>query len=276
MNNLFPPVTRQLLQRVQSARSFNRMAVLQQLPGNPYDVEYRQFGQATAFKVGDQTLRAKSRVEGLTEADIDQLVPILEFYRSAGVRCQVPVSSAHFTPKLAAALVRHGLVPAFQTVLLYGVPSVYYPRHVSHATVEELGAEHLDSYLDLFLQANEVPIPDQAAIRDLELAEYQEPGMRFFIAAVDGEPAATGSLCIAKGIGFLVSAATLPALRTRGCQSALIHARFAAARRAGCDLMVGGTMLFSPSHRNMQSIGMHMLDMATTWIDTQIEYAPPG
>ena len=138
---------------------------------------------------------------------------------------------------------------------------------MSHATVEELGAEPLNSYLNLFLQANEVLAADQAAVRELELAEYQEPGMRFFIAVVDGEPAAAGSLCIAQGIGFLVSAATLPALRKRGCQGALIQARFAAALRAACDLIVGGTMLFSPSHRNMQSIGMHVLDITTTWID---------
>jgi GNAT superfamily N-acetyltransferase len=52
-----------------------------------------------------------------------------------------------------------------------------------------------------------------------------------------------------------LAASTLPALRGRGVQGALIAARLAAARDAGCDLAFAGTAPGSASQRNFERCG---------------------
>src|SRR5262249_11194629 len=58
-----------------------------------------------------------------------------------------------------------------------------------------------------------------------------------------GEPMGAALLVAVDGVGYLANASTLPAQRRRGAQTALIHARLAAARDAGC---VVATSLATP------------------------------
>jgi GNAT superfamily N-acetyltransferase len=58
---------------------------------------------------------------------------------------------------------------------------------------------------------------------------------------------------------MLCGAATLPAFRRRGVQSALLHARLAQARQAGCDLAVVTTQPGSKSQENVQRAGFELL-----------------
>ena len=57
-----------------------------------------------------------------------------------------------------------------------------------------------------------------------------------FIAEFDGVPAAAGALSIYDGVALFSGAATLPELRRRGLQSALLNARLSFASGSGCDL----------------------------------------
>ena len=83
------------------------------------------------------------------------------------------------------------------------------------------------------------------------------PGWQSF-AVFDG-PAivATGSLHVVENVGHLFGGATLPGYRGRGAQSALIEARVAAARAAGCDWVIAETSVTdNPSLRNMRRAGL--------------------
>jgi hypothetical protein len=57
-------------------------------------------------------------------------------------------------------------------------------------------------------------------------------------------------LYIAGSAGHVFGATTLPAARRRGAQSALIAARAAAARAAGCAWLVGETFAEGPGRHN--------------------------
>jgi hypothetical protein len=46
-----------------------------------------------------------------------------------------------------------------------------------------------------------------------------------FLAELDGQPSATGSLCIHNGVALFAGAATIPQMRRRGLQAALLQAR---------------------------------------------------
>ena len=64
---------------------------------------------------------------------------------------------------------------------------------------------------------------------------------------------------IADGIAQLTGAATAPAHRRRGVQTALLSARLAVAAAAGCDLAVVTTQPASKSQQNAQRRGFALL-----------------
>lgn len=85
------------------------------------------------------------------------------------------------------------------------------------------------------------------------------PGVVRLLARLDGEVAGGASLYLREGIALLCGAATLPASRRRGVQSALLHARLDHARRSGCNLAVVTTQPGSKSQANVQRLGFDLI-----------------
>jgi GNAT superfamily N-acetyltransferase len=82
---------------------------------------------------------------------------------------------------------------------------------------------------------------------------------------------ATAGLYVSGSVGHLFGGATLPAARGRGAQSALIAARAAAARKAGCTWLAGETGTEKPgehntSLHNMLRAGMSVCYERQNWI----------
>jgi GNAT superfamily N-acetyltransferase len=84
-------------------------------------------------------------------------------------------------------------------------------------------------------------------------------GVRRYLATRDGEFAGGASFRVTDGIAQFSGAATRPAHRRRGVQTALLRARLAAATEAGCDLAVVTTQPGSKSHQNAQRQGFDLL-----------------
>jgi GNAT superfamily N-acetyltransferase len=84
-------------------------------------------------------------------------------------------------------------------------------------------------------------------------------GVRRYVAVRDGEFAGGASFRATDGIAQFTGAATLPAHRRRGVQTALLRARLAAAAEAGCDVAVVTTQPGSKSHQNAQRQGFDLL-----------------
>jgi len=64
---------------------------------------------------------------------------------------------------------------------------------------------------------------------------------------------------VADGVAQLAGAATAPAHRRRGVQSALLSARLADAASGGCDVAVVTTQPGSKSQQNVQRRGFDLL-----------------
>jgi len=86
-----------------------------------------------------------------------------------------------------------------------------------------------------------------------------------FLAEVDGQPGAAGALCIHDGVALFAGSATVPELRRRGLQSALLHARMRYAFDSGCDIAEIVVHPGSDSQRNAERKGFRIAYTRTKW-----------
>lgn len=86
-----------------------------------------------------------------------------------------------------------------------------------------------------------------------------------FIAALDGQAVACGSLSIRDGVALFAGASTIPEFRRRGAQQALLEARFRYARAVGCDLAMMAADPGSGSQRNAERQGFRIAYTRTKW-----------
>ena len=86
-----------------------------------------------------------------------------------------------------------------------------------------------------------------------------------FLAEVDGKPGAAGVLCVHDGVALFGGSATIPELRRRGLQTALLHERMRYAFDQGCDLAMMAAVPGSDSQRNAERKGFQIAYTRTKW-----------
>jgi GNAT superfamily N-acetyltransferase len=86
-----------------------------------------------------------------------------------------------------------------------------------------------------------------------------------FLAEVDAKPGAAGVLCIHDRVALFGGAATIPELRRRGLQTALLHERMRYAFEHGCDLAMIVAEPGSASQRNTERNGFRIAYTRTKW-----------
>ncbi|MFC0435932.1 GNAT family N-acetyltransferase [Kutzneria buriramensis] len=125
-----------------------------------------------------------------------------------------------------------------------------------------------DATLDLLMEAIDEPDTQgnaaeedfprdvlRNAVNDMETAADT---LRY-LALIDGVPIGTGAVRMSEGIAHFAGAATVPAYRRRGVQSALIAARLTGALEAGCDIATVTTGPGTKSQQNLQGRGFDLL-----------------
>ncbi|KWX23645.1 GNAT family N-acetyltransferase [Mycolicibacterium wolinskyi] len=124
-------------------------------------------------------------------------------------------------------------------------------------------AAWVDVVVDGFAHPDAEGVPSHEEFpRDvIERAELdmEKAGAAPYIAVVDGTVAGGGAVRFTDGIAQLCGAATVPAYRRRGVQTALLAARLADAAAAGCDIAVVTTAPGSKSQQNVQRRGFQLL-----------------
>lgn len=119
----------------------------------------------------------------------------------------------------------------------------------------------------IFARGFELP----EALGQVAAALVGRPRWRCFLAYDGTLPVGTGACFVDGANAWLGFGATLAEARGRGAQSALLAARVAAARDAGCSLVasetgepVGGTP--NPSGDNMQRLGFRVAYVRPNWV----------
>lgn len=189
--------------------------------------------------------------------------------RFAGLGAAVQVElSTLADPGIGQLLTDRGYrLEGFENVLGRFLSTDAAPTRPAGIEVRPCAVDELDAWVDVVVEG--FAHPDAAGVpsheefpRDIvERAErdFEKAGAAAYLALCDGAVAGGGSVRLTDGIAQLTGAATAPAYRRRGVQSALLTARLLDAAKAGCDLAVVTTAPGSTSQKNVQNKGFQLL-----------------
>ena len=102
-------------------------------------------------------------------------------------------------------------------------------------------------------------------IRELSSVNAARAKPLCFLAEIDGVPGATGDMTIHNGIALFAGASTVPAMRRRGLQYALLAARMQYAIHHGCELAMMCAAPGSASQRNAERHGFRIAYTRVKW-----------
>ncbi|WP_206686048.1 GNAT family N-acetyltransferase [Kribbella qitaiheensis] len=199
-----------------------------------------------------------------TAAELDE---IERAYAALGAPVQVELP--HLAdPDIALALTERGYrLESFENVLGIAIEDKYDAVTPDGVEIRPSGDDEFDIWLNLMADA--VAVPDTQGVpwreefpRDTYLTAERDAAtadIARYIALRNGAIAGGAGLRTAEGIAQFAGAATAPAHRHHGIQSALLSARLADAATAGCEVGVITTQPASRSQQNAQRRGFSLL-----------------
>jgi hypothetical protein len=204
-----------------------------------------------------------NKVAGLGFGGVPSAAVLDEVERAfAACGAPVQVELANLAdPAIGALLTERGYrLASFENVLGRGLTVESEPVMPPGVEVRRIGDGELDAWLEVVVEAfmhpdtEGLPQHEEFPREALERAERDlatAPGVVCYLALLDGVIAGGASMRMAEGVAQF-GAATLPAYRRRGVQTALLSARVADAAAAGCDIAVVTTQPGSKSQQNVQ------------------------
>jgi GNAT superfamily N-acetyltransferase len=238
------------------------------LAGNPFEVELRRFGRATATIARKLPLvEWCNRVVGLEQQDARAVRDMLALYRTQGIRARFEVGPAELTPALAVTLAaeRVGL-ERFETMLYAPIDARVAPPP-SAIEVRPSPLDELDEYLELWARGFALPEFLWPDVLRMRAAFFSLPEFHRYVALADGAPIACSALYVHGDVAYLCMSATLPEARGRGAQSALIARRWRDAADRGCRTVATQTAFGGTSQSNMERAGMRVAYGFGVWLD---------
>ncbi len=207
-----------------------------------------------------------TKVAGVGFGGMPDFDAIERAFASRGMPVQVELP--HLAePAIGAALTGRGYrLVSFENVL--GLALGDEAEHVPPSGIEVRPSDDdFDEWIavvtDAFAAADTEGVPSHEDFPREALAAamraFEAAGVRRYTAVRDGELAGGASFHVADGIAQLTGAATAPAHRRHGVQTALLMARLAEAAEAGCDIAVVTTQPGSKSQQNVQRQGFSLL-----------------
>jgi GNAT superfamily N-acetyltransferase len=211
-----------------------------------------------------------NKVAGVGFAGVPDTAALDEVERAFAARgCPVQVELAHLAdPAIGTLLTGRGYrLESFENVLGRDLADGFQPVMPPGVEVRRSGADELEAWLDVVAEGSASP--------DTQGVPWHEEFPREVIIGAERDAIAAGALRyaglrggtiaggatmrIAEGVAQLTGAATAPAHRRRGVQTALLSARLADAAAARCDVAVIVTQPGSKSQQNAQNQGFDLL-----------------
>lgn len=225
-----------------------------------------RFGHTTATRLAALPGHpAYNRARGFTADDAGHLADICGFFADAGLPQLVEVWAGDASAPLGRQLARAGFYAAEVNATLRARPGSATATPDPAIEIRELAAGDDDTtYLDTLFDGYGLDPEAGPAARTMMAIEHRSPHLRRYLACLGGEPAAAAALYTTRRLGYLAGAATVPGMRGRGCQSALIDRRLRDAAATSQHVVVT-TAFGSPSQANLQRLGFGIVHTRTLW-----------
>src|SRR5215831_12626059 len=206
-----PPMTIALARHLAAAHErlhVEGMRAAAELDGNPFEIELRGFGRATATIARKAPLvEWYNRVVGLEQQDARALPAMLQLYRAHGIRARFEVGPAELTSALGVALAAERVgVERLESMLWAPIEARIAPP-TSALEVRASPLDELDRYVALWARGFALPEflwDDELQIRR---AWFSLPGFHRYVALADGEPVACAGLYLHGEVAYLCMSA---------------------------------------------------------------------
>jgi len=202
--------------------------------------------------------------EKVTHADLERLE---NFFQERGAPIFHEVSPLA-DPSLPALLNERGYQPIEFTSVMYRLISEDISLAASRHEKIHVRLMREDEY-ELCAKISVQGWSEHPELADflLEIGQIsaQRDNAISFFAEIDGQPIATGVLCLGGGVALLGGASTIPAARKQGAQLALLESRLRYGAEQGCDLAMMCALPGSASQRNAERHGFRIAYTRIKW-----------
>jgi GNAT superfamily N-acetyltransferase len=200
--------------------------------------------------------------EPLTGAVLDVIEPFF-FSRDTPVQHEI---SPHAGVPAIDLLCTRGYRPIEVSSVMWQAVQPVPPEQRADVRVRTIGPDDSTLWSEINVRGWSYEHPELASmLRDIGTVATAREGSVCFLAEIDGIPGAAGVLCVHEGIALFGGSTTVPELRRRGLQAALLRERMRHARAHGCDLAMIVAAPGSDSQRNAERAGFRIAYTRTKW-----------
>jgi ribosomal protein S18 acetylase RimI-like enzyme len=226
------------------------------------------FGRTTATRLAALPGHpGYNKARGFNSDDLDQLDDICAFFTDLALPPLIEVWAGDASASLGRRLAQAGFYAAEVNATLHAPP-----RQPPTTTSPEPGLEIREVatgeddtvYLDTLLNGYALSTGAGSPQQTMMAIEHRSPHLRRYVAYVDDHPAAAAARYSTRRSSYLAGAATIPAMRNRGCQSALIRRRLHDAAATAQQVVVT-TAFNSPSQANLHRLGFTITHTRALW-----------
>ncbi len=203
------------------------------------------------------------------ELTAETLEKIEKFFLERGAPVQHEVSPLAGVPAMDLLCAR-GYRPMEVTSVVYreleaggALPA---PPASGEVKVRWIGPGEAELWADVSARGWTPEHPELAeAVREFGRVAAARDGSFCFLAEIDGQVGAAGVLFMHGGVALLGGSSTVPEMRRRGMQTALLKTRLGFAAEMSCNVAMMGALPGSESQRNAERQGFRIAYTRTKW-----------
>jgi hypothetical protein len=200
--------------------------------------------------------------EPLTPAALDE---IEQFFRERGAEVMHEVSPLAGVAVLDLLCAR-GYRPFEISNVLYRTVDLPTTTHGGGIRVRVVGGDEAELWSDINARGWTHEHPElEYFVRETGVKVVAREGSPCILADIDGVPGAAGALTHHQGVALFGGAATVPEMRRRGLQGALLVERMRYAAEQGCDLAMMVAEAGCYSQRNAERKGFRVAYTRLKW-----------
>ncbi len=151
---------------------------------------------------------------------------IITYFHAKEVTPTVYLSPACTPANLDALLVERGFSPQKEQeawLVMDGAKSVRLAKPSPHVEVRTITKEEVDIFVDVFLRAFDMPLEYAPAMAAAMRPSVQAPGVRHYVAFLDGEPSGVCTALTHQNLAVFGSTGILPVRRGRKVFETLLY-----------------------------------------------------